>query len=854
LANIYEFHEETDFPSSPDDAAHVFLADLCRRIRAPLYAYDEILKWAQESYLSGYRFPTNAPTYRHLISSLRNRLHLNHLSHDTATIQKCGGGTLEFPMFDFKHMFHDLIDDYRISPHLLINFEDPNKPPSFNAQHLDEVHTGKWHRLTSHQLIRQSKDILCGIIFFFDRTHVANKDKLSLCPLMFTLSIIPRWIRNQPYAWRPLGYFPKLPHAKKFGQNIDTLHRCLDVLLSGLVMAQRSGGLTTPVLRADGSSIELCFKVPLCFIIGDVEGHDELCARYGSHQSHRLCRECDCLTASSDNPDINCRYIKSSFLSELRRVNDIETLKSFSFHNVNNAFDNVCFGANEFGIHRATPTEVLHSIQKGWYLYALEGFYQGMGGQSIRNFLERLVTRVSADCAHQSDRNMPRLKFSNGIQSYANLQAHETTGVLLLIIIALHCKIGWDNTRTDPTTSNSFARSHHCNVRVIKDYRNLFELLLCMEQWLKLPTVSKDIVTPIGGHFSDSPAKSAIRIAVKKFIDTVNRKEGMGMKLTKTHSLLHVPDDVLMFGSGKNWDSGPSESNHKENVKSKAKLTSLCKDSLEDQVATRFEESLIIEHAKGILFSSNDKEGINVPSPVPLDHSSGTRIKVTISWSGRGIPRYDSVIAAWDGRKGTKFGSDSTIHFPQHPALSHLLEIVHQAHESIVTTDDAQAVAPCALVIPCFTDHKVYENIPDCGTCQIFRAHPAYRGLLPWNDWVYVQYCISTRRGRHVTNNFERHLSKILLFIDFSQSILPNMMDIQGYVNPGTYALVQSLQEPPIPVRDSVMLSTCTLSDNYYLVPTSSFTEPAFVVDNVGCTNGSLFVVPPMDKWAQIFL
>ena len=141
-----------------------------------------------------------------------------------------------------------------------------------------------------------------------------------------------------------------------------------------------------------------------------------------------------------------------------------------------------------------------------------------------------------------------------------------------------------------------------------------------------------------------------------------------------------------------------------------------------------------------------------------------------------------------------------------------------------------------------------------CGTCQIFRAHPAYRGLLPWNDWVYVQYCISTRRGRHVTNNFERHLSKILLFIDFSQSILPNMMDIQGYVNPGTYALVQSLQEPPIPVRDSVMLSTCTLSDNYYLVPTSSFTEPAFVVDNVGCTNGSLFVVPPMDKWAQIFL
>ena len=80
------------------------------------------------------------------------------------------------------------------------------------------------------------------------------------------------------------------------------------------------------------------------------------------------------------------------------------------------------------------------------------------------------------------------------------------------------------------------------------------------------------------------------------------------------------------------------------------------------------------------------------------------------------------------------------------------------------------------------------------------------------------------------------------------------MTDIQGYMNPGTYALVQSLHEPPTPARDSVLLSTCTLSDTYYLVPTSSFTEPAFVVDNVGCANGSLFVVPPMDNWAQNFL
>jgi hypothetical protein len=183
----YEYYDQKDFPASPDDAAHVFLADLCRRIRAPLYAYDEILQWAQEAHLSGYRFPTNAPTYRYLISSLRSRLSLSHLSHGTATIQKCGGGTLDFPVFEFESMFYDLIDDYRISPHLLINVDCPNKPPVFNSQYLDEVHSGKWHRLTSQQLLQDPNDVLCGIIFF--RSHSCLQQAKALCAPIDVLPI-----------------------------------------------------------------------------------------------------------------------------------------------------------------------------------------------------------------------------------------------------------------------------------------------------------------------------------------------------------------------------------------------------------------------------------------------------------------------------------------------------------------------------------------------------------------------------------------------------------------------------------------------------------------------------------------
>ena len=119
---------------------------------------------------------------------------------------------------------------------------------------------------------------------------------------------------------------------------------------------------------------------------------------------------------------------------------------------------------------------------------------------------------------------------------------------------------------------------------------------------------------------------------------------------------------------------------------------------------------------------------------------------------------------------------------------------------------------------------------------------------------MYVEYCICTHGGQCLRNVFERHLFKIILFVDFRKSVIPNMTDIEGYISHGVYALVQALEEQPMPVQDSILLSTCTLSNEFYLVPISSFSKLAFVVDNVGCGQKSLFVVPPMDEWAQLFL
>jgi hypothetical protein len=606
----YEFYDENNFPSGVDDVVHVELADLCRQIKAPLFAYNEILQWAQNAKGQGYSFPVDAPQYSTFIANLKKRLNIQDYVHKTSTVEAAGGGTVSFPVFDFRSMFLSLIDDPRIKDHLLVNWDSPSSPPPFDSGILDEIHSGVWHQSTTEKFItNDSNDILCGIILAIDRTHVADKDKLSLEPVLFSLSIIPRALRNHPFAWRPLGFIPKFSASKSLGFNAKTYHRVLGSILSGLVRVQNNGGLKCCVLShqldASAAETEFCFKVPLAFVIGDVEGHDVLCARYHTHNTKMLSRECNCTMEDADKHDVKCEYIRASDLTRLRESDNKVVLQAMCFHNVRNAFDKVCFGANEYGIHRSTMSEVLHAIQKGWYVYTLSALYELLSGKPME-FLDSLSRRVSRQCRHQSDRDFPRLAFPNGITSYKLLHAHEMSGLLLLLTICLHCHLGWDKNHTGDITLNSFVRNSHCSRKRsrLKQFRELLELLLCMEAWMKQEKVDRKLVTPRKrrGVNYESAAKEALRVAVSKYVKVVSRKKGHGLKHVKTHSVLHVPDDIFWFGSPNNWNSARVESGHKYHAKAPAQLTQRRKDRLEDQVSEQTTNLLALTTARDLIF------------------------------------------------------------------------------------------------------------------------------------------------------------------------------------------------------------------------------------------------------------
>ena len=117
-------------------------------------------------------------------------------------------------------------------------------------------------------------------------------------------------------------------------------------------------------------------KVPVAFIIGDTEGHNKLCGKYGSHNkgAARVCRYCDCSFNNLDKPYHHSNLTYQHDIQQLFQEGDRETLHSISYHFVDNAFHKLCYGGDPHGIHGACLVEVLHAIQQGIMKYSKTGF------------------------------------------------------------------------------------------------------------------------------------------------------------------------------------------------------------------------------------------------------------------------------------------------------------------------------------------------------------------------------------------------------------------------------------------------------------------------------------------------
>ena len=181
-------------------------------------------------------------------------------------------------------------------------------------------------------------------------------------------------------------------------------------------------------------------------IIGDAKGNNSLGAHYNSSRSKHLCCECDVLFEETDNPYALCHCVTQLKIQGMFLNGDRKEMECLSFHFIENAFWNISFGANRYGIFQYCPSENLHSIKEGLFTYLLKGLVEQLSGKwKALAELDSLFQVMSKHCKHQSDRNFPRMSFPFGFSNISKVTGDEKAGLLIVMILVMESVSGQES-------------------------------------------------------------------------------------------------------------------------------------------------------------------------------------------------------------------------------------------------------------------------------------------------------------------------------------------------------------------------------------------------------------------------
>jgi hypothetical protein len=312
---------------------------------------------------------------------------------------------------------------------LFPNPDDPLAPPPSVVQNIADIDTGDVYRTAYKNLCTRPNQVICGIICYIDKLATDRHGHLSLEPVYFTLSIFNQKTRNQPEAWRPLGYIPNIglmskaesTHTMKSLAKVQLYHDILSKIFGSLVDLQgKEGGLPYQFFYR-GKVYNALLLFPLLVILGDTESHDRLCGQYNSRGSGvaHLCGHCNIPRSQTDNVDYEWEHIIPELFQSAIDANDKEGLKALSQHPIRNAFyEGLCLGGNKRGIHGMSPGEPLHVLELGLFKMMIKGFCVNLGYKpgstsypKILQLLDVWARKIGSALGHQSDRKMPRTYF-----------------------------------------------------------------------------------------------------------------------------------------------------------------------------------------------------------------------------------------------------------------------------------------------------------------------------------------------------------------------------------------------------------------------------------------------------------
>jgi hypothetical protein len=502
-------------------------------------------------------------------------------------------------------------------------------------------------------------------------------------------------------------------------------------------------------------------------------------------------------------------------------TNDLDALSDLSQHCIDNAFYKIRFSpVNNRGIHGATPSEMLHAVLLGTFTMIRDCLYEQLGPDSqFSAEFDQLAMLYGMQFGRQSERDMPKCKFSSGIRE-GKLNAKEYRGILLVIAAVLSC------TRGRTALRKKFSQEW------IDDWLDLVELLLCWEAFLCQSEMTMHHVSRLGFK------NRCLMWMIKKIAP---REEGMHLKLMKFHALVHMCSDIVLFGVPMEVDVGSNEGGHK-GTKVAARTTQKNQKTFDYQTAKRMDEFLVVdlgmqELAGRKVWDYLVKPERTLPDPPAAPEkifTGGTKINILEVLVEDGNPSYSF-------GEGPKSAIPVTADWDR-DVLDFLYKLQVKLKGWLETTT------------------KLSIRGEHTRNGVTFRGHPQYRSTTYWRDWALYDW-----------GGESPEPVQIWCFVKFSGLPLSaktrkekKMVHGNCHLSNGVYAVVEcaSYVEDGDDAPNSRLFSRIIKEmavngqdkggrkRRFYLADTEAIVEPAYIIPDIGCKNGcSYFAVKSRYEW-----
>ena len=555
--------------------------------------YDTLMKHIKSTYMDLSGGPTES---------------MSIITRDVRCVTHCCGFLKNiYRILNSKH----LMSDAQWEPPREINLHQHDNT---SEKIYSEVTTGSWYKRTYDKMMSSHQQnsnrlyppLLVALVLGQDGTLCDKIGRVSSEPVLVSVANIQYNKRKHHEAWFCLGFIPEYPktqlESKKDKQRISTKElpneyysNCLNYILKELIESQQKECVEMMVNINGYHEIRTCY-FEVAFAIGDALGNNKLCGRYlnFSNNIQRKQRECNVSHMNSDKVQLSCELnlgrnnIKDKVVKCVNEINtdqnitqNRQTLKDLSQHAIIPAHFNLSYGENSGGIHTATPPGVLHVLcENGLFKYLLRNLYDCVEiPDRFAEYWRRITTRrctydylineypsslstsekkqnkfdsteyerrirvLVSYAKRQSDRSMIKCStFRNGVTQLSRLNGQEYPGLVLLTMICI------DGLMSSASEENKF--------------RLLLNDSLVLYKSLMVNRITDNELSVL---------ERKIEQYLKKFKTIIGplqiMRSNVGLKLTKFHSLVHLPYFVKEYGAPMNFFEGHLEEFLKHFVK-----------------------------------------------------------------------------------------------------------------------------------------------------------------------------------------------------------------------------------------------------------------------------------------------